>query len=188
MLVVIVALALHKGPNPFVETNMGRRLLGLEALAEDGDPGPENEAPGTVDGVIEHGVAAVPTGASEPGPAIPGSACSFTIETAENTRLSFAAVYVQSNDLFFGPGPEGVTLFGDNMAMSGDVTNEVVLYDAGTERNETPGSGPNQAPRQSVSDTGPIKDRMVRPVAEVMDVFMCPPVGSTIRVTIREAS
>ena len=35
------------------------------------------------------------------------------------------------------------------------MTDYIHLYDAGTEIDETPGSGPNQAPRQSGPDTGP---------------------------------
>jgi hypothetical protein len=35
------------------------------------------------------------------------------------------------------------------------VTEQVVLYDAGTEGDEEPGTGLNQAPRQSGGDTGP---------------------------------
>ena len=183
-----VAWAVHTGANPFVEADMTGKLPGLEALAEDGDPSRANEALGMIDGVLEHGVAGIPSGASAAGPATPGSSYSFTIEAGEGAKLSFATMYVQSNDLFFSPGPQGIPLFGHDMAMTGDVTKDVILYDAGTEVNEAPGSGPDQAPRQAMANTGAMEDRMVRPVAEVMDGFTYPSVGSTIRVTISEVS
>ena len=35
-----------------------------------------------------------------------------------------------------------------------DVTDQVLLWDAGSEANEEPGAGPNQAPRQGGANTG----------------------------------
>ena len=49
-------------------------------------------------------------------------------------RLSFATMYVQSNDLFLAPGDTGIALFIDEQPISGDVTALVRLWDAGTER------------------------------------------------------
>ena len=65
-------------------------------------------------------------------------------------------MFGQSNDLFFAPGEQGIALFDSNgHPRSGDVTSDVALWDTGTEVNEAPGEGPNQAARQSGPNTGP---------------------------------
>jgi len=178
-----VVWAVHTGPNPFVAGDMNMRLDGLEALAEDGSPDLLNETVGMLSNVSAHGVAAVPEGGMRAGPATPGHAYTFEVEAAEGTYLSFATMYVQSNDLFFSPGMKGLALTGE-MASSGNVTDEIVLYDAGTEVNEEPGMGPNQAPRQSRANTGPDEMGMVQPVSMVDDNFMYPAVSQVIRVTV----
>jgi len=59
-------------------------------------------------------------------------------------------MFAQSNDLFFAPEPNGIPLFdAAGRARSGDSPDSIVLWDAGTEMNEQPGAGPNQAPRQA---------------------------------------
>ena len=59
-------------------------------------------------------------------------------------------MYVQSNDLFLSPGDTGIALFADDgLPISGDITAQIGLWDAGTEVNEEPGVGANQAPRQA---------------------------------------
>ncbi|MEM6957988.1 MAG: spondin domain-containing protein, partial [Myxococcota bacterium] len=66
-----------------------------------------------------------------------------------------ATMFVQSNDVFIGPDEAGIPLFDAAGApISGDITDQVVLWDVGSEANEAPGSGPNQAPRQSGPDIG----------------------------------
>ena len=56
-----------------------------------------------------------------------------------------------------------------------------LLWDAGTETNEFPGVGPNQAPRQSGADTG---DAEMGIVSQVNDGYVYPDVADVIRVTI----
>ena len=68
--------------------------------------------------------------------------------------------------------------------VSGDITSKITLWDAGTEVNEEPGVGPNQAPRQPAPHTGPREHGVVRPIAEVKDGFHYPSVSEVIRVTI----
>ena len=67
------------------------------------------------------------------------------------------------------------------MPTSGDVTGDVMLWDAGTEVNEAPGAGPNQAPRQTAANTGPDENGVVRPVS---DGFTYPPVSEVIQVVV----
>ena len=49
-----------------------------------------------------------------------------------------------------------------HIAVPGDVTYQIMLWDADTEVNEEPGFGLNQAPRQSAPKTGPAEKGPVR--------------------------
>lgn len=178
-----VAWAVHEGANPFLISEMGEKLPGLEALAEDGDPGPVSEALAALMDVHDHGVAAVPEGSGAPGPAAPGSAYSFTVTVPQGARLSFATMYVQSNDLFFSPGEEGLPLTGD-MALSGDVTVRIKLFDAGTEVNEEPGTGPHQPPRQPMANSGQTESRPITEVDGMDTMHHWGEVSSVVRVTL----
>jgi len=93
-------------------------------------------------------------------------------------------MYVQSNDFFYAFAPEGVALYDSNdMPISGDVTSEVVLWDAGTEVDEEPGVGLNQIIR-SAPDTGPDEGGTIVEVQGQDDGFTYPPTNEIIRVTI----
>jgi hypothetical protein len=121
---------------------------GLEALTEDGNPdGWASETGGTV--------FAVPTGGSDPAPAGPGDSYTFEVTATDSHALTFATMFVQSNDWFFAPGHEGIELFdGDGDPISGDISDQIYLWDAGTEADQTPGEGSDQAPRQAGPNTG----------------------------------
>ena len=108
---------------------------------------------------------------------------SFTVSAGEGSRLSFATMYVQSNDLFFSPGEKGMSLVGE-MASMGNVTQEIQLYDAGTEINQAPGMGSSQAPRQDGPDSGATENKPVMPVDPAMAEYSYPMVSAVIRVTI----
>ncbi len=112
----------------------------LEALAEDGD----------VSGYSD--VFNTPMGASMPGPLTPGSSYTFSFTGTKGDMLSFALMFVQSNDWFVGL--DGMDLFNGDAAISGDVTAQAALYDAGTEVDEYAGAGNNQPLRQSGPNTG----------------------------------
>jgi len=99
-------------------------------------------------------------------------------------RLSLAFMFGQSNDLFYAARGPGIDLFPNGQPLSGDLTAQLVLWDAGTEVNEEPGVGSNQAPRQPAPNTGP-SERL--PVAPVHDAFTYPPTAQVIRVTITPA-
>lgn len=102
----------------------------------------------------DSGVFSTPDGADEPGPALPGSSYSFAVTAAPGQRLSFATMLVQSNDWFLAPMPEGIALYDDGAPISGDVTDRIHVFDAGTEADQPFGEGADQAPRQSDPDTG----------------------------------
>lgn len=133
---------------------------GLEALAEDGN------AAVLASEVANSIVFNTPVGADAPGPIFPGGAYEFEVEASKGDHLSFATMFVQSNDLFYAPAVEGIALFDTTgKAISGDVSSQVKLWDAGTEADETPGLGANQAPRQTGPNTGDIdSNTLVRAV------------------------
>ena len=180
-----VVWAVHTGTNPFLDGDMDGRIPGLEALAEDGNPEMLNESVAMLSEVHSHGVVAVPDGAMDAGPAFPGHGYSFSVSLGADEKLSFATMFVQSNDLFFSPGPEGLSVSMDMDMNDGDVTNKIMLYDAGTEMNEMPGEGPNQPPRQSGPDTGMDEMGTVMAVMDVDDGFMYPETESVLRVTVK---
>ncbi len=175
---------LHSEAGPLFTTGEADRGYGLEALAEDGNPANLLDALSGMD--LHAGVFNTPTGADGPGPLLPGGAYEFEVKATPDTPyLSFATMFVQSNDLFVGPDEAGIALFDmDGMAMDmmHDVTAELLLWDAGTEENEEPGAGPNQAPRQSAANTGPA-DGMAT-VHVVDDGYTYPDVSALVKVTI----
>lgn len=167
---------------PVFKAGEKEKGLGLEPLAEDGNPAPLAAKLKGRKGVIAAGAYNTPVGATKPGPITPGSSFEFSFEASEGQRLFLANMWGQSNDLFFGTSELGIDLFDANdNAISGDITKSIFLYDAGTEVNEEPGFGPNQGPRQSGPNTGIDENGVVRPV---LDQYVYPTVASTIRVTI----
>ncbi len=54
---------------------------------------------------------------------------------------------VHSNDLFYSAGAQGLGVVIDSGMMTGNVTEEITLYDAGTAVNEQPGSQPRSTRR-----------------------------------------
>lgn len=88
---------------------------------------------------FESGVFNTPDGADKPGPLLPGHSYSFSFHAAEGHKLSFATMFVKSNDLFYGPSDMGLDLFdGGGNPLTGDITNMIYLWDAGTEVNDQP--------------------------------------------------
>jgi len=108
---------------------------------------------------------------------------SFAIAARPGERLFFAAMFAQSNDLFYAPGPEGIALFdAEGKPISGEITLQLQLWDAGTEVNEQPGLGMNQAPRQATPDSGVSENGVVHLVA---DEYAYPATAEVVRVTLR---
>lgn len=69
----------------------------------------------------------------------------------------------QSNDWFYAPKRQGIDLFVNGKPLSGDITKEFMLFDAGTEKDEEPGIGPNQGPRQKDPNAGEPENGKVYP-------------------------
>jgi hypothetical protein len=132
------------------------RENGLELQAEDGDPS------GLVASLMAmhhssnlHGVFNTPVGAMAAGPIRPGDSYEFTVTALPAMKFFMTQMFGQSNDWFYAPGPNGIALFdAKGNAIGGDVTNQFYLWDAGTEKDEEIGIGPNQGPRQKGPNTG----------------------------------
>lgn len=175
------AWVVQEKPGRLFEAGKIQAGWGLEAQAEDGNPTMLANHCMHHEGVLSSGVFNTPRGDEKPGPALPGKVYEFVVTAKPGDRLSFTTMFGQSNDLFLAPDDKGIALFEKGRPMSGDVTAQVRLWDAGTEVNEEPGFGLNQAPRQSAPNTGPSEKK---PVALVHDRFTYPKVSDVIRVTI----
>jgi hypothetical protein len=111
----------------------------------------------------------------------------FTVLARPGDMLSFATMFGQSNDCFYGPKGGDVALFDKSgKPVMAERAVEVVLFDAGTEVNQVPGVGPDQGPRQNPNTwrQGELEHATVEPVR---DTFAYPPVAEVIRVTISPA-
>ncbi|MDH3652188.1 MAG: spondin domain-containing protein [Saprospiraceae bacterium] len=155
---------------------------GLEDLAEDGNPGILDASLNNHPKVRSKGVFNTPVGSAGPGPIFPGDAYEFVVTAKPKDYLNFATMFIQSNDLFIGPNQQGISLFdSDGEPLQGDITGYLELWDGGTEINEEPGEGPNQAPRQPGPNTGPDENGVVQ---IVNDAFEYPSVNDMIEVTV----
>jgi hypothetical protein len=154
---------------------------GLENLAEDGDPSVLSASLSGDASVKGSGVFNTPAGSSGPGPLLPGASYSFSFDATDGDNLNLAVMLVQSNDLYFAFGAQGISLFNNGVAVSGDMTSNISLWDAGTEVNEYPGAGNNQPLRQAGANTGMDESGNVMIVS---DGFTYPAVTDMIKVTI----
>ncbi len=115
----------------------------------------------------------------------PGDSQSISFNAGKGMYLSFANMFVQSNDIFFGFDDTGLALYdADGNATTGDVTSQISLWDAGTEVNEEPGVGPNQAPRQSGMNTGMDENGTIVLVSANGDGFTYPVLTDLIKVSL----
>ncbi len=146
---------------------------GLEMLSEMGDP--STLAMTFMDKHYDSGIYVIPDGGVSPAPIFPGESYTFSFDAKEGEYLSFASMLGKSNDLFFAPDEYGIKLFNGKNKVSGDITDKVMLWDAGTEPNEYPGAGIHQGPG------GSDEHGVVKPVN---DGFMYPDVNRMIKVTI----
>jgi hypothetical protein len=180
--------AVHEGDNPaFLLTDTAPP--GTEMLAEDGRPGGEYggmllDEIQELDRVQEAGLFASP-GGPDNGPALaPGEQATFTIEASPGDQLTLLTMFVQSNDWFYAL--DALELFDGGTPISGDYTDALTLYDAGTEEDTAPGTGDFQAPVQDEGefDVGPAEDEPVTPATERHADFDIPETSQVIRLQI----
>ncbi|MEO0321787.1 MAG: spondin domain-containing protein [Myxococcota bacterium] len=142
----------------------------------------ENQGPAFT--LAQSGAFAIPVGAAEAGPIGPDGAYEMTFLGAPGQRFSFATMFVPSNDLFYAPDGEGIALFdAEGNPVTGDVTAQVELWDAGTEVDQEPGTGMDQVQRQGGAGAGAMDPNTNVRLAE--DAFgNLPDVADVIEVTL----
>ena len=172
---------LHTGAaNPIFTGGQPEQGNGLELLAETGNPEGLLKYVSALSGVTAVGADARPIGATADGPLTPGQAYEFEISASPGQSLSLAWMFGQSNDLFYS-NDRPIALFAGGKPVSGDMTAQLSLWDAGTEVNEEPGIGPNQGTRQKSPDAGIVEQQSI---AHVRDRYNYPATGQVLRMTI----
>ncbi len=101
-----------------------------------------------------------PEGASSPGAITPGQSYVFSFNAAPGMKLHLATMFIPSNDFFYAPSGSGISLFDpNNMPVTGDVSDQISLWDAGTEANQEPGLGSEQ-PMNGMGNTPDTNDQV----------------------------
>lgn len=176
----------HVDGNPLFAEATIDRSLGLEQLAEDGDPGNiavsledpaliQSESFGRFDAPVE----------GPEGPCLAGNAFVINFKARPGARLSFATSFAAANDWFISPPGEGMVLFNGNLPRWGEITNEFRLYDLGTETDEELDVGANVGTQQTSLNMGRIdrntevrevgRDRYDIPLTRHIRVTLTPP-------------
>ena len=176
------AYAVYTGSNPaFNEGELADQ--GTELIAEDGFPMTKADSLAGAADVSDSGIFASPGGML--GDAFePGASGTFTFTARPGDRLTLETMFVQSNDWFYAL--EGLSLFdADGNPISGDITGNIELYDAGTEQDSAPGTGEFQKPVQGENQTdfGPAEEVPVSLVSS-RHGFAVPATTSVIQITI----
>ena len=125
---------------------------------------------------FEAGVASIPEGKDAAGPALPGESFKFSFHAGPAHKLSFATMYGWSNDGFYAPGGNGISLYSGDTPVTGDITSQVMLWDAGTEMNQMPGSGN--------AHDGANTNGIVQLMSAVGDGYNYGMVGTNLKVTL----
>jgi hypothetical protein len=155
---------------PIFTNNTPDRGMGLELLAETGNP--EDLYSALMGEFYNTGAYAIPDGAEDPGPIFPGEKYTYSFNAKPNQYLSIASMLGNSNDEFFAFGDSGIKLTFGNAEK--DITDEVMIWDAGTEPNEYPGIK---------TDNVEVEGGNVRILD---DGFPWPDASQMIKVTIRK--
>jgi hypothetical protein len=174
------------GTKPLFTSGLADYGKGLEAIAEDGNPATLGGNLTSLDGYITGAVFNTPVGATAPGPILPQSSYQFTFDAIPGDSLSFATMLAATNDVFFAGPAAGIPLFDENgVALSGDISSQVSLWDAGTEGNEEPGIGPNTVTNQLAPNTGTPGEGKVQLLSAVTtDTYPYPAATSVLQVTV----
>ena len=156
----------HTDKAPIFTSGKKDRGQGLEAQSEDGDPGMLAKSLNGGKGIKSVTVFNTPVGTSAPGPITPGAAYEATISAMPGDRLSLTLMMGQSNDWFYAPAESGIDLFKNGKAISGDVSSQLLLWDAGTEVDQESGIGSDQGPRQKAPNTGKAENGVVHKIQD----------------------
>ena len=174
----------HTDKGPIFTSGKKDRGLGLEAQSEDGDPSMLAKSLEGKKGIKSVAVFNTPVGASGAGPITSGATYEVTISAMPGDRLSMTLMMGQSNDWFYAPAESGIELFKNGKAISGDITSQISMWDAGTEVDQEPGIGSDQGPRQKGPNTGKAENGVVK---KVQDGKTYSTASAVMRVTIKPA-
>lgn len=178
------AAVVHTEKAPIFSVGKKDRGKGLEAQAEDGDPSMLAKSLAGSKGIKSVTVFNTPVGASAPGPITPGAAYELTVSAVAGDRLSLTLMMGQSNDWFYAPAETGIELFKNGQAITGDITSQMMMWDAGTEVDQEPGIGSDQGPRQKAPNNGKAENGVVHKIQDGKAYSQAPRV---MRVTITPA-
>lgn len=178
------AAVVHTAKAPIFTSGKTDRGKGLEAQSEDGDPSMLAKSLEGGKGIKSVMVFNTPVGSSAPGPITPGAAYELTISAMPGDRLSLTLMMGQSNDWFYAPGESGIELFKSGKAISGDITSQFMMWNAGTEVDQEPGIGSDQGPRQKGPNTGAAENGLV---GKIQDGKMYSQATKVLRVTVKPA-
>jgi len=176
-----------EGSPLFLETTIDRSL-GLEQLAEDGDPSfvaASLKDRGLVPDAESYGTFDAPEDVDGSGPCMPGDAYLIELQARPGDRLSLATSFAASNDWFIAPPGEGMELFNGTLPRWGEITNEFRLYDLGTEVDEELDVGANVGTQQTGVNLGRVdrvtdvrevgRDRYDVPLTRHVRISLTPP-------------
>ncbi len=153
--------------NPLFTDGQADPGQGLEGLCEDGAPA-DLAAYWEGADATAFGLSDAPDGVYEPAPVLPGERFVLDIESHPGDALHLAWMYAESNDICFALADTGLPLFDGDQPISGLQTG-LRLIDVGTEVNQPPGLGDEQAPRQTDKNTGAAENGLVRTVDDPYD-------------------
>lgn len=161
--------------------------ISTERLAEEGMPDEKHNELSGLSWIDDNGKFSAPGGADNASTIGIGESITFTFEADPGDKLQIMTMFGQSNDWFYAFDDDGLELFdSDDDPIDGNITSEVVLYDAGTEVDETPGLGTTQKPDHLNSiNVGPadavneIRNAMTRHTS-----LLIPAINAVIEVTI----
>ena len=176
----------HTSGTPLFMVGQPDYRLGLERIAEDGDPTniaaaltpviPESESFGTFD---------TPVNAATVGPCHAGDGFEVAFKARPGDRLSFATAFAESNDWFIAPPGEGMELFNGTLPRWGEITTEFKLYDLGSEGDQELAVGASVGTQQTAPNTGSTdnnknvrevgRDRYDVPLTHHIRVTLTPP-------------
>ncbi len=179
------AVAVFTGDDPmFTEGQMAN--LGTARIAEDGFPDEMLAILTAATNVKQSGAAPSP-GGPDNGPALfARESVTITLEAEPGDKLQFETMFVQSNDWFYAFTGGGIDLFNGDTPLSGDLTGRLEVYDAGTEQDTAPGTGPDQKPVQdpTATNVGPDEDVNIQTARQRHPSFTVPANNAVIRVTL----
>lgn len=179
------AWAVFDGDDPMFEVG-DKATVGTARIAEDGFPDEMLIQLNDDDDVSASGAATSP-GGPDNGPAVfAGETATFSFTAVPGDKLQFETMFVQSNDWFYAFNNEGLELFDGGAPVTGDVTGRIAVYDAGTEQDTAPGTGPDQKPVQDgmATNVGPDEDVDIENARTRHPSFTIPANSAVIQVTI----